>query len=83
MPSSSESQEPVQRATEAARGLKPGTWESVEALAFLALAAKGSPDAMRFYESALDASRSLKAGTWPAVRALAVLAWVGDELASE
>ena len=35
---------PVPRALEAATGLKPGSWESVEALALLAIEAGGRPE---------------------------------------
>jgi hypothetical protein len=71
---------PLKRATDAARQLKPGTWEGVEALAFLAVASKASPASADLYRSALDASTTLKAGNWASVRALAVLAWVAGEL---
>ena len=43
---------PLQRALEAAAGLKAGSWESVEALAMLAIEAKGQPEARKFYDSA-------------------------------
>lgn len=72
--------DPLRLAVETARKLKPGTWESVEALAFLAAASTPGPEAQALYRSALDASRDLKPGTWVSVRALAVLAWAGQLL---
>ncbi|GAA4588919.1 hypothetical protein BJY16_008720 [Actinoplanes octamycinicus] len=61
---------PLQRALDAAATLKPGTWESVEALAQLAVACQGSPDAARIYRTAAEAAAQLKAGTFESVRAL-------------
>jgi hypothetical protein len=62
------------RALEAADRLKPGTWESVEALAFLAVAAAGTPEAAHLLQQATTTAAGLKAGSWEGVRALAVLA---------
>lgn len=71
---------PLARAVQAAAGLKAGTWESVEALAYLAVASKASPDGAAALRQATDTAAGLKAGTWESVRALAVLAWATDEL---
>ena len=74
---------PLDRAAQAAAGLRPGTWESVEALAFLAVASKASPDGAAALRRATDTAAGLKAGTWESVRALAVLAWATAELGQE
>ncbi|WP_157441121.1 hypothetical protein [Actinoplanes awajinensis] len=73
---------PLQRALEAASALKPGTWESVESLAQLAIACKGTPDAGRIYQSAYETAAELKPGTYDSVRALAWLHRAGEELRS-
>lgn len=62
----------LDRALTTARGLKPGTWESVEALAIASMAAD-RPEARQLLEAAEATSATLKAGTWEAVRALAWL----------
>ncbi|MFV0285715.1 MAG: hypothetical protein ACK5IM_04900 [Demequina sp.] len=67
-------------AVSAAEQLKAGTWESVEALAVLAIAAKGSPDAAVLLERASGAASGLRAGTWESVRALGWLARAQTEL---
>jgi hypothetical protein len=70
----------LERALEAAAGLKVGTWTSVEALARLAIEAKGRPEAQKLYESARSASMDLSDGSWESVRALTWLARAGREL---
>jgi hypothetical protein len=62
------------RAFEAARKLKPGTWESVEALATLAANCPSHPESRQVLDTAESAATRLKAGTWDSVRALAWLA---------
>jgi hypothetical protein len=71
---------PLQRALEAAAALKPGTWESVETLAQLAIACQGGPDALRVYRSASDTAAQLRAGTYESVRALTWLHRAAEEL---
>ncbi len=71
---------PVQRALEAAASLKPGTWESVEALALLAIECRGTAEAENLYQSAARAAAQLKAGTYDSVRALAWLSRADREL---
>ncbi|BCJ39717.1 hypothetical protein GCM10010168_78270 [Actinoplanes ianthinogenes] len=71
---------PLQRALEAAASLKPGSWESVESLAVLAIECKGTPEAEQLYQTASRAAAQLKAGTYDAVRALAWLSRAGREL---
>ncbi len=66
-------QAPLTRALETARGLKPGTWESVETLSILAIEAGGSPEGSQLLEAAQTAARRLKSGTWQSARALAWL----------
>lgn len=57
-----------------AAGLKAGSWESVEALAVLALAARERPDeAASLVRRASDAAARVKPGGWESVRALAWL----------
>jgi hypothetical protein len=73
---------PLQRALEAAASLKPGTWESVESLAVLAIECKGTPEADHLYQTASRAAAELKAGTYDSVRALAWLNRAGRELRS-
>ncbi|MGN6301329.1 MAG: hypothetical protein ACTHN8_09605 [Angustibacter sp.] len=64
---------PLQRALDTAAGLKPGTWESVEALALLAVEV-GEPAATSLRDTAHRTAAGLKPGTWESVRALAWLA---------
>ena len=64
----------VDRAFEAARTLRPGTWESVESLALLVATAPTHPDSRQALASAEAAAAKLKAGTWDSIRALAWLA---------
>jgi hypothetical protein len=71
---------PLERALEAAAGLKAGTWQSVEALAMLAIEAKGQPVARTFYDSAAGAAMRLSAGSWEGVRALTWLAHARRDL---
>src|SRR5690606_22026769 len=73
-------QGPTDRAIATAAGLKPGTWEAVEALAILAIAAAGQAEAAEHLQSAQRIAAKLKAGTWDAVRALAWLARAEREL---
>lgn len=65
--------DPAERALEAAAGLKPGAWESVETLSLLAIEVADRPEARQLLASAQTAAASLKAGTYQAVRALAWL----------
>lgn len=65
---------PLDRAIEAATGLKAGTWEAVEALAWLAAEASGTPAAAALHQKARETAAGLKHGTWESVRALALLA---------
>lgn len=65
---------PLQRALDAVAGLKVGSWESVEALALLAVEAKGRAEAASLRDAAHAAAAGLKSGTWESVRALACLA---------
>ncbi|GAA4713567.1 hypothetical protein GCM10025782_07250 [Pedococcus ginsenosidimutans] len=71
---------PLQRALDAATGLKPGTWESVEALALLAIEAKDLPEGARLRDAAHTAADGLKPGTWESVKALAWVARADREL---
>jgi hypothetical protein len=68
---------PLQRAQEAAASLKPGTWESVETLALLAVECQGTPEGDELYRRAARAAAQLKAGTWESVRALTWLSRAG------
>lgn len=68
---------PLEKALDAASGLKPGSWESVEALSMLAVEAQGRPEAESLYASAVDAATGLKPGSWESVRALTWLARAG------
>jgi hypothetical protein len=70
----------LERALEAAAGLKVGAWTSVEAFAMLSIEAKGRPEAETLYESARKASVSLAGGSWESVRALTWLARARREL---
>jgi hypothetical protein len=72
---------PLQRALDAVPGLKAGSWESVEALALLAVEAKGRAECASLRESAHAAAAGLKSGTWESVRALACLARADREIA--
>ena len=65
---------PLEQALDAASGLKPGSWASVEALSMLAIEAHGRPEAESLYASAVNAATDLKPGSWESVRALAWLA---------
>ncbi|RNL64181.1 hypothetical protein EFK50_06515 [Nocardioides marmoriginsengisoli] len=78
--SSSDERPPLERAQEAASGLTAGTWESVEALALLAIEVQG-PEGARLYELARTKAAKLKSGDWSSVRALTLLARAGRELA--
>ena len=71
---------PLEKALEAAAGLKPGSWTSVEALALLAVEAAGRPEAHTLHDQAVEASHGLAPGSWDSVRALAVLARADREL---
>ena len=64
----------VRRAVDAAAGLKPGSWVSVEALAMLAIEARDLPEGGRLLADAQRAAAGLKAGSWDSVRALTWLA---------
>jgi hypothetical protein len=70
----------LDRALDAAAGLKVGSWESVEAFAMLAIEAKGRPEAQTLYESAERAATGLASGSWESVRALTWLVRAGREL---
>lgn len=67
---SKDTRPPLERALEAATGLKPGTWESVETLALLAIELADRPEARELVASAHAAAASLKSGSWDSVRAL-------------
>ena len=71
---------PLTRALASVAGLKAGSWDSVEALAVLAVEARDLPDSARLLETAHQAAANLKVGTWQAVRALALLARADREL---
>ena len=70
----------LERALEAAAGVKVGAWSSVEAIAMLAIEAQGRPEAETLYEKARQASTSLAAGSWDSIRALTWLARARREL---
>lgn len=74
----------LQRALDAAAGLRAGSWESVEALALLAIeaGARGLTESAALLESAHTAAAVNKAGSYDSVRALACLARADRELAS-
>jgi hypothetical protein len=74
---------PLERALEAASGLKPGSWESVEALSMLSVECAGRPEARSLYESALTASQGLQSGSWASVRSLAWLVRAERALAGD
>jgi hypothetical protein len=82
MPGHHDERSPLQRALEAAASLKPGSWESVESLAMLAIECKGTPEAEHLFQTASRAAAQLKAGAYPSVRALAWLNRAGRELQS-
>lgn len=65
---------PLQRALDTAAGLKPGSWQSVEALALLAIETRGRPESAELLQAAHRAADGLKQGTWDSVRVLACLA---------
>jgi hypothetical protein len=73
---------PLQRGLDAAAGLKAGSWESVEALALLAIEAKGRPECASLLDTARAAAAGLRSGTWESVRALACLARADREIAA-
>ncbi|HET7682426.1 MAG TPA: hypothetical protein VFK34_02010, partial [Marmoricola sp.] len=70
----SDDRPPLDRALEAVPGLRAGSWESVEALALLAIEARDRPESTSLRDAAHAAAAGLKAGTWESVRALACLA---------
>ncbi len=72
---------PLQRGLDAVAGLKAGSWESVEALALLAIEAEGLPERASLRTAAHTAAAGLRSGTWESVRALACLARADRELA--
>ena len=76
-------QPPLERALEAASGLKAGSWESVEALSMLSVECAGRPEARSLYESALAASLGLQSGSWASVRSLAWLVRAERALAGD
>ena len=67
-------------AVKASENLKAGTWEAVESLAVLAIAAAGTPDAPVLLERAAEVADKLKPGTWESVSALAWLSRAQREL---
>ncbi len=71
---------PLTRAVDAVAGLKAGTWESVEALAMLAIEAKDLPEGARILAAAQQSAATLKTGSWDSVRALTWLARADREL---
>ena len=71
----------MQRAIDALASLKAGSWESVEALALLAIEAKTLAESASLHNAAHSAAAGLKPGTWESVRALACLARADRELA--
>lgn len=75
--------DPLERAIDAARGLKAGSWESVEALAMLAIETRGRPEARGFLDSAARAASGLSSGSWSSIRALAWLTRARRELGVE
>ena len=74
---------PLQRALDAVARLKAGSWESVEALALLAIEARGRAECAALRDAAHAAAAALKPGTWESVRALACLARADREIAGE
>ena len=69
------------RSLQTAHGLRPGTWEAVEALSILAMEARGLPDGSQLLAAAQATASRLKSGSWEAVRALAWLSRAERELA--
>ena len=55
----------------------------MEALAMLAVEAKGRPESRELYESARRASTGLASGSWESARSLAWLTRAGRELGLE
>ena len=72
---------PLERALDTVAGLKVGSWESVEALAMLAIEAKSRAEGASLRHAAHSAAAGLKTGTWESVRALAWLARADREIA--
>ena len=70
------------RSIETARGLKPGTWDAVEALSILAMEARGLPEGSQLLATAQTTASRLKSGSWEAVRALAWLSRAEREFAA-
>lgn len=66
--------DPLDLALTAALGLKPGTWEAVESLAFLAMEVQDRSEARELLTVATRTAERLKPGSWDSVRALAWLA---------
>lgn len=73
---------PLDRALEAAAALRPGSWESVETLALLAIeaGARGLPDSVALLAAAHSAAGEARAGSCESVRALTCLARADREL---
>lgn len=71
---------PLERALEAAAGLKTGSWAGVETLSILSIEAKGRPESTELYERARQVSVGLASGSWDSVRALSWLVRAGREL---
>lgn len=67
-------QPPLDRALVAVTSLKAGSWESVETLAVVAIAAQGRPEASGLLDTARQTAAGLKASSWESARALAWLA---------
>ncbi|MCB0913056.1 MAG: hypothetical protein KDB60_15710 [Propionibacteriaceae bacterium] len=61
-------------------GLKPGSWESVEALAMLAIEARARPEGLPLLDAARSSASGLLAGSWQSARALAWIARAEREL---
>ena len=76
----SDDRDPLDRALEAAAGLRVGSWESVQAYAMLAIEARGRPESGQLYDQALEASRKLSSGSWESIRALTWLTRARREL---
>jgi hypothetical protein len=70
----------LEQARDAASGLKPGSWASVEGLSMLSIEVPDRAEAQRLHDAALAASRGLSSGSWESVRALTWLARAGREL---
>lgn len=67
-------------AVKTAGQLSAASWDSVEALAVLAISAQGTPDAQVLLERANAAAQGLPAETWDSVRALGWLSHAQTEL---